>query len=164
MVALAAALTAASVPKVSRDVSIDIPGGGKVSVSQYHGKVVIAAMILTTCPHCQATTRILSTMQKEFGPRGLQVIEGAIVQSQTDDIPGFIKNFSPGFPVGAIAYENAARFMGFDPTSHHYVPFLSFVDRRGNIRGQYDGKDSFNAEDAEANNIRAMVVKLLAEK
>ncbi len=162
--ALAATLSAASVPKVSRDVVINLPSGGQVTVSQYRGKVVVAAMILTTCPHCQATTRILSSMQKEFGPRGLQVIEGAIVQSQSSDLADFIKNFSPGFPVGAIAYENAARFMGFDPTSRHYVPFLTFVDRKGNIRGQYDGKADFNDENNQAKNIRDMIVKLLAEK
>ncbi len=162
--ALAATLSAASVPKVSRDVTINLPSGGQVTVSQYRGKVVVAAMILTTCPHCQATTRILSSMQKEFGPRGLQVIEGAIVQSQSSDLADFIKNFSPPFPVGAIAYENAARFMGFEPTSRHYVPFLTFVDRKGNIRGQYDGKAEFNDENNEAKNIRDMIVKLLAEK
>jgi thiol-disulfide isomerase/thioredoxin len=162
--ALAASLSAASVPKVSRDVSIDLPSGSHVTVSQYRGKVVVAAMILTTCPHCQATTRILSSLQKEFGPRGLQVIEGAILQPQPTDLSGFIRNFSPPFPVGSISYENAARFMGFDPTSRHYVPFLTFVDRKGNIRGQYDGKAAFNDENNQAKNIRETVIKLLAEK
>jgi peroxiredoxin len=162
--ALAATLSAASVPKAAKDVSINLPSGGRVTVSQYRGKVVVAAMILTTCPHCQATTRILSSMQKEFGPRGLQVIEGAIAGAQTNDVADFIKNFNPPFPVGSIGYPDAARFMGFDPSSRHYVPFLTFVDRKGNIRGQYDGKASFNDEDAQAKNIRDMIVKLIAEK
>lgn len=151
-------------PRKSPDVAIQILNGGTVKVSQYRGKVVIAAMILTTCPHCQATTRILSALEKEFGPRGLQVIEGAMSQDAKTEIPKFIQDFSPAFPVGYIDYADAAKFMGFDPTSRHFVPFLTFVDRKGMIRGQYDGKSPFNAEDVQAKNIRDMVVKLIAER
>ena len=38
------------------------------------------AFILTTCSHCQAATGLLTRLQTEYGPRGLQVLESAIDQ------------------------------------------------------------------------------------
>lgn len=150
-------------PRKSPELAIQIVGGSKIYLSQYSGKVVALALILTTCPHCQQTTRILSGLQKEFGPRGFQALAGAMSMQPDTDIPQFIQNFSPAFPVGAVDYRTAAMYMGYG-TERHYAPYLTFIDRKGMIRAQYDGHDDFNEMSAQAKNIRAMVVKLLAEK
>ena len=42
-------------------------GGQPLHLSQYKGKVVVMAFILTTCSHCQRTTGYLNKLQKELG-------------------------------------------------------------------------------------------------
>ena len=75
---LAAMAHAAEVPRPSPDFAINTVDGAPLQVSQYKGKVVALVFILTTCPHCQKTVGYLSTMQKEYGPRGLQVLASAV--------------------------------------------------------------------------------------
>ncbi len=160
---VSAAGSAFAAPRKSPELAIHIIGGTTIYLSQYSGKVVALAMILTTCPHCQATTRILSSLQKEFGPRGFQALGGAMSMQPEADIPKFIQDFSPAFPVGGVDYREAATYMNYG-TERHYAPYLTFIDRKGMIQGQYDGKSAFNEETAQAKNIRDMVVKLLSEK
>ena len=74
--------------------------GQQIRLSQYKGKVCALAFILTTCPHCQKTVGFLSTMQKEYGARGFQVLASAIEDMAKMNVPDFIKRFQPPFPVG----------------------------------------------------------------
>lgn len=138
--------------------------GSKISLSQYHGKVVVLAMIMTTCPHCQAATRTLGALQREFGPRGLQVIEAALDQTPAQSIPVFLKNFSPPFPVGYTTTTDSVLFMRLSTTKRYFVPYVTFIGRDGMIHGQYVGDDSFNDEKDQAQNFRNLVVKLIGGK
>ena len=74
---IAVMVTAAPLPRPSPDFAIHLTPSGQVSPTQYKGKVVVLAFISTTCPHCQHTTQVLSGLQREFGPRGLQVLAAA---------------------------------------------------------------------------------------
>ena len=40
------------------ELAFNIPGQGQKLLSQYRGKVVALEFILTTCPHCQAASRV----------------------------------------------------------------------------------------------------------
>ena len=148
----------------AQDFKINMVDGSKVSLGQYQGKVVVLAMIMTTCPHCQAATRILATLQKEFGPKGLQVLEAALDQKPAESVPVFIKNFNPPFPVGYTTVAESVAFMQLSSKKRYYVPYVTFIDRDGMIRGQYVGDDPFNAEKAQTANSRAMVTKLVNGK
>ena len=66
---LAAGLVAQAqtVPRPAGEFAISMPYGGQTLLSQYSGKVVLLAFILTTCPHCQHTTQILSAIQNDYG-------------------------------------------------------------------------------------------------
>src|SRR4029077_11233930 len=61
-------------PRPSPEFKIRLTPSGDFSPTQYKGKVVVLACILTTCPHCQAAVGMLSGLQREYGPRGLQVL------------------------------------------------------------------------------------------
>src|SRR5215475_8853421 len=98
--ASAAALMAANLPREAPDLAIHMPGGGQISLSQYRGKVVAMCFILTTCPHCQKTTGYLVEAQKEYGPRGFQVVQAAIEGGADKSVPGFVQAFHTNFPVG----------------------------------------------------------------
>jgi hypothetical protein len=46
--ALAACLAAAEIPRPAPDITVALPGGKQVKVSDYKGDVVVVAFILTT--------------------------------------------------------------------------------------------------------------------
>jgi peroxiredoxin len=157
------ALRSAELPRQSPPFSFSLNDGKKIAVSDYRGKVVVLTFILTTCPHCQATTGFLSKIQTDLGARGLQVLECALEQSAAQNVPGFIKNFNPTFPVGYTTNSNdVLTYLQHPPSEIPYMPMVVFIDRGGVIRAQYSGKDVFITDEAkEAQNLRLKVEELL---
>jgi peroxiredoxin len=161
---LAAAIAgAAEVPRPSPDFAVNMVGGQQIPVSRYKGKVCVLAFILTTCPHCQQTIGYLSTMQNEYGPRGLQVLASAIDDMGKMNVPDFIKRFQPPFPVGFNDRDTAQGYLQHPTIFRLYVPQIVFIDRQGTIRAQYAGEDRFFAEDQEKH-IREQIEVLLKPK
>jgi len=156
-----AALPAAELPRKAPELTIGLNGGKQVALSSYHGKVVAVAFILTTCPHCQNTTQILMRAQKDFGPRGFQVLESSVEVGGEAMVPRFIESFSPPFPVGFNAFADAQTFMQHSPLLIMHMPGLLFIDRQGRIVAQYEGDDPFMSEDKQEQNIRARIEQLL---
>ena len=48
--------------------------GKQVMLSQYHGYVCAVAFMSTTCPHCQHLAGVLSALQQEYAPKGVQIL------------------------------------------------------------------------------------------
>ena len=61
----------ADVPRPSPDFAVNLNDGRQIHLSQYKGKVVVLAFILTTCPHCQFTSQMLTKLQQEYGAAGV---------------------------------------------------------------------------------------------
>ncbi len=160
---LASALAASSqqLPRKAPDFTIFMNSGKNVPLSQYRGKGVICAFILTTCSHCQATTGLLTRLQTEYGPRGLQVIESAIDSGGQGLVPGFIKNFQPNFPVGFNDIAAAQAFLQHSPMKTMYMPAIAFIDRDGNIIAQHIGNDPEMAEGVQEKSIRGYIERML---
>jgi peroxiredoxin len=126
------------------ELAFTLPGQGEKLLSQYRGKVVVLAFILTTCPHCQAASRDLTKYQQDMGKRGLQVIDLAI--NALDDMrkPGeaeqlvteFANNYQVGFPVGYVPRPQMLTFLGASPTDRMVVPQFVLIDRKGFIHYQ----------------------------
>ena len=126
------------------ELAFTIPGQGERLLSQYRGKVVALEFILTTCPHCQASSHELTKYQQEMGKRGLQVIDLAI--NALDDmrkpaeaeqmVAAFRQNFQVGFPVGYVPRAQMLSFLGFSPVDRMVVPQLVLIDRKGFIHYQ----------------------------
>ena len=64
----APAVEAINVPRQSPELAINLGSGKQVLLSQYQGKVVVMAFILTWCPHCQKTIGYLSKDQNDVWP------------------------------------------------------------------------------------------------
>ncbi len=80
------------------------------------------------------------------------------------DLPGFIQQFKPAFPVGMTNKETAAGYMQLSMMVRAYVPYLLFIDRSGVIRAQYTGSEPFLADESALDkNFRATIMKLLAD-
>jgi peroxiredoxin len=155
----------ATVPRPAPDFAVDLTDGSQIHLSQYHGKVVVMAFILTTCPHCQFTSRILTKLQQEYGPRGFQVVASAIEDMAKMNVPDFIRNFNPAYPVGYTQREVAESFLEHPVMFRLLMPQVVVIDRKGTIRGQYAGDDPFIAKETDQEkNFRELLEPLLKEE
>ncbi len=157
-------VSGATLPRKSPELQIQVPGAKTIELSQYKGKVVVLGFILTTCSHCQHTTGLLVKMQKEFGARGVQVLECAVNSNADSLIPAFVQTYKTNFPVG---YNYDQDFI-LGPYLQHpadkspSMPILVFIDRKGMIRAEYEGAEDFISSPNQEQNIRAEILKLLA--
>jgi peroxiredoxin len=132
---------------------------GEVSLAQYKGKVIILAMIMTGCPHCQATVQFLTDVQTQYGKRGLQVLGAAFNEDASKQVAGFIQTYKPSFPVGWVTRGSVVKYLGKAENEELWVPVLVFIDKKGVIRHLHFGDDAFfHAGDT---NIRAYLEEML---
>jgi hypothetical protein len=103
---------------------------------------------------------MLSNLQKEYGPKGLQVIGIAADDEAQKNLPSFIR-LQISLPVGYLDQNTTMQVFDFKPNDHPFVPMFMFVDKKGTVRFQYAGKDDFFK--AEEKNTRILVEALLKE-
>ena len=103
----------------------------------------------------------MSGIQKDFGPRGLQVLGAAFNDGAPQLVPGFIAQFQPNFPVGYCTREAVSAYLRNPPDKRSYVPIFIFIDRQQVIREQHSGEEPFFQD--EDKNVRALLDKLLKE-
>ena len=156
-----ASARAAQLPRPSPDFAINLGQGKQVRISQYKGKTVVVAFILTYCSHCQMVIGVLSKMQKEYGPRGLQVLASATEDMAAAALPGFLRQFDPPFPVGINTTTEFVTYIQHPSMLQLYMPGLMFIDKEGTIQAQYEGGDAFLQESGVEKNIRAKVEEML---
>jgi thiol-disulfide isomerase/thioredoxin len=133
---------AADLRRKAPDFTINLVDGKTLALSQYKGHPVVLAFILTYCSHCQMTVGVLSKLQKEYRPRGLQVLASAVEQNAQMAVPNFIRNFAPPFPVGYNTGASADAFL--HPTGKlPLMPLLGFIDKQGFLRAQHEGEEPF---------------------
>lgn len=152
---------AAVLPRPSPDFAINLGQGKQVRISQYKGKTVVVAFILTYCSHCQKAIRVLSKVQKEYSARGLQVLASATEDMAAAALPGFLRQFDPPFPVGVNTTIEFVTYMQHPTMLQLYMPGLVFIDKEGQIQAQYEGRDAFLEETSVEKNIRAKVEEML---
>jgi peroxiredoxin len=151
----------ATVPRRSPEYAVKLTTGRQLLLSTYRGKVVVLMFVFTDCPHCQVTSQIMESIQKEYRPRGLQTMAVAFNDMAMMLVPGFISKTGASFPVGYGARESVFSYLQLPSDSRMSVPAMVFIDRQGMIRGQYLGDDRF-FEDPETN-IRSTLETLLKE-
>ena len=132
--AYSVAADAAPLRKAS-ELAFSVPGQGQKQLSDYRGKVVALEFIFTTCPHCQAASKLMTKLQQEYGSRGLQVIDVAINPNADLLVENFAKDFQVNFPVGWTTAQQMQTFMGFSD-ARYVVPQLVLIDRKGYIHYQ----------------------------
>jgi peroxiredoxin len=158
---LATAGSAITIPRPAPEFVIRGPAG-EVLLSQYRGKVVLLALIFTTCPHCQHTVGIMSEVQKEYGSRGFQALGSAFNEMAGQLVPAFVSQFHPNFPIGYSPRATVLEFLQVPLNELVSVPVLVFIDKKGIIRSQHMGSDDPFFKDQEKA-IRAEVEALLKE-
>ena len=144
---LVSALTlqaAAPVPRPTKEFTVTLPSGKQNLLSSYHGKVVMTAFMFTTCPHCQALSKIITKLQGELGPRGFQALGVTFNDEVNTPNPAanaqvtgaFVKEFEVGFPVGFASRDSVLSYLGVSSIDSWVVPQVVIIDRKGVIRAQ----------------------------
>ncbi len=135
--------------------------GKQIRLSLLRGKAVVLEFMLTTCPHCQNTAKLMSRLQKEYGPKGFQAISLLFDDNAATEAPKFVAEHHVTHPVAAIQRNRVYEFAQLSAMMRHSVPIMVFIDRRGRIRAQYEGDAAF-FQNEEAN-LRAKSLELLRE-
>lgn len=146
---LAATALAADTPRKLADVTIAAPLGGKdVKLSSYRGKILLIAIISTECATCAQSVQLLNKIQKEYGPKGVQVVAAAVNEGAVTLVNAFIDRYQPNFPVGLLTQDETRELADFGVNDRPYVPIFLFVDRQGTVTQQFFGDSPFfQAED-----------------
>lgn len=135
---------AAPVPRPTKEFTIILPSGQQKLLSSYRGKVVMMAFMFTTCPHCQALSKVITKLQGELGPRGFQAV-GAVFNDEVNTpnaaanaqvTANFVSQFQVGFPVGYAARESVLSYLGISDIERWAVPQIAIIDRKGVVRAQ----------------------------
>jgi hypothetical protein len=113
--------------------------------------VVALIFILTYCAHCQKAIETLIPLQKQYGPRGFQVLASAIEDMAAAALPEFLKRYNPPFPVGFNDRNAVLDYLQIPIMNRLMMPQIAFIDRQGTIRAQYTGDDKFFGDDVKAN-------------
>ncbi len=150
------------------ELSFKLPGGEKKQISQYKGKVVALEFILTTCPHCQAAAKVMTTLQRELGPKGFQALDVAVNTTDEAVIKQFIASQQVGFPVGWIDAGSPKdnimvlmNYMGMTMNDRPQVPQQVLIDRDGMIRYQTPPSGDLTA--MEESTLRGRLLEILGQ-
>jgi thiol-disulfide isomerase/thioredoxin len=139
---------AAPVPRPSKEFTIVLPSGKQQLLSSYRGKVVMLAFMFTTCPHCQALSKVITKLQGELGPRGFQAV-GAVFNDEVNSpnpasnaqvTANFVNQFQVGFPVGFAPRDSVLSYLGASAIENWVVPQIAIIDRKGVVRAQSEAR------------------------
>jgi len=132
----------ASTPRPLADVSVPVPNGKPIRLSQYRGKVMVIALISITCDHCANSMKLLDQFQKEYGPRGFQAFAIA-GDPNAEKMLSVLPPIKQAYPLGYLDQNTTMQVFDFKRNDHPFVPIYLFVDKKGTVRFQYAGKDDF---------------------
>lgn len=141
---ISSSVFAQTTPRKAPELAFHIPGEGEKLLSQYRGKVVAIEFIFTTCPHCQAAAKVNAQFEKEYSPRGFQMIDlainvldnGGTDKTASAQVVNFAQTYGANFPVGYIDRDQMLSFMNFSIMDRMVVPQMVLIDRKGFIRYQ----------------------------
>jgi thiol-disulfide isomerase/thioredoxin len=140
---------AGNIPRPAPEFSIRMVDDSQILLSHMRGKVVAIEFLLTTCPHCKAASKVLTKLQNEWGPKGLQCIGVAIDLMPKLGLPGFVAETGASYPVGYSEYNAAVAFMEHPPQIRLLVPQVMVIDRKGIVRALRGGEDDEFFKDEE---------------
>jgi thiol-disulfide isomerase/thioredoxin len=147
------------VPRKAAEFVFNMADGPQQLLSMYKGKTVVMALMFTTCPHCQKLSQLLAKIQTEYAPKGVQILGATFDPGAKDRVLQFNKQLGVNFPCGYSEQGPVLDFLQFPATEPYFVPILVFIDKRGTIRSQYIGDETFLAN--QEVNIRAEIEKTL---
>jgi peroxiredoxin len=137
---------AAPVPRPAPDLKITDATGKRtwtLAEERAKGHVVVIQFLYTWCQHCQNTAQMLSKLQNELGPKGLQVF--GVAFNDEVNTPDQAKNALDQatfesryaqFPVGRASRDTVLKYLGISVMERYAVPQIVVIDTKGQIVAQ----------------------------
>ena len=122
--------------------SIHMADGSTKLLSGYKGKVVVLALLNTGCSHCQHFAQELSKFQKEYGPKGVQIVGVLFDKEAKAELANFSARYVQGFAVGYSDEATVTKWLEQSPEQGFFVPAVAFIDRQGRLVSQHLGDDN----------------------
>ena len=110
-----------------------LSGGGRASLSDYRGKVVVLNVWASWCEPCKAESPLLERWHKRMAPRGGLVL-GVDTLDVTSDALDFIDEYGLTYPMLRDKDGDAIRKLGVVAYPETFV-----IDRRGRIAASERG-------------------------
>ena len=137
-------------PRIAPEFILKTPQGPGVRLSSFKGKVVVLAFLNTGCSHCQHFAQELGGFQKEYGPKGVQVLAVVFDNEAKTGLEKFRSEFVRGFPLGFSDEPTVFNWLSVPVDEGAFVPIVVFINKRGVIESQHLGDDNL-FQDPEAN-------------
>jgi peroxiredoxin len=155
------ALATGPVPRPAKDFDFLDANGKHTMLSSFRGKVVVIQFLLTTCPHCQAMSQMLTKMQTELGPKGFQAIGVAYNEATPDMVRRYISDYHLGIPVAYAAHEPILEFLGDSVMDRMAFPQVAVIDKKGMIRAQSEPQGTASLQ--QESSLTELVESLMKE-
>jgi thiol-disulfide isomerase/thioredoxin len=144
------ALFAQPAPRPAPELAIHRIGEPDLKLSAFKGKVVLLALLNTGCSHCQHFAQELAGLQKDYGPKGAQVLALVFDNGAKAGLASFRDKFVKGFPIGYSDEATVLKWLQQPPEDGYFVPIVAFINRQGVIESQHMGDDNL-FQDPETN-------------
>jgi thiol-disulfide isomerase/thioredoxin len=113
--------------------------GKPVDLKAYRGKVVLLNFWATWCGPCQLEMPRFSSWQKQYGPRGLQIL-GVSMDDEPEGVRKNVSKLQVNYPV----------VMGDERLGNQYggilgLPVTFLIDRNGRVIARFAGEADLNA-------------------
>jgi cytochrome oxidase Cu insertion factor (SCO1/SenC/PrrC family) len=171
---------AAQVPRHAPEFDFTDASGKHTLLSSYKGKVVVIQFLLTTCPHCQAMSQMLTKLQSELGPKGFQAV-GVVYndpeQGGKYSKADMAKDYQMGtsnngaqrttfgtplnFPITYAPTQTTRNFIEASVMDRLMFPHVVIVDKKGEIVNE--SKVEGSAELQNEASLRDLIDKLMKE-
>jgi hypothetical protein len=143
----------AKTPRPLAPVPINMGDGKKIQLSTYKGKVVLFAIIATSCDHCINSLEVLRRAQKFYGPAGFQAVVAVGDPNGAYLLQPFIQRYKPNYPVGYLDQNGIQKIGDVPDGKRPFVPIYMFLDRKGTVRFQFYGDDPFFQDEEKTTRI-----------
>jgi thiol-disulfide isomerase/thioredoxin len=163
-VLLSLTLVSAKTPRPASTTPIHLEGGKKLLLSQYKGKVVLFAILATSCDHCIMSMEMLNKLQKQFGPQGFQVVTAIGDEKAAYMLVPFTQRYKPSYPMGYVDREEIQKLGDVPSDKRPFVPIFLFIDRSNQVRFQFYGDEPFFKEFKEEEKATRLIVQALLKR
>ena len=113
--------------------------GRTVNLAGMHGKVVLLNFWATWCAPCEAEIPVFSGWQREYAPRGLQVV-GISLDDSDAPVRKLVARLHPDYPIVMGDAKLGERYGGVLGLPQTYL-----IDRNGVVRAQFQGTADLKA-------------------
>lgn len=115
------------------DFTLPALNGGRISLSDFKGKVIILDFWATWCGPCRVEMPGFVELQTEYGERGLQILGVSLDGGRKESVVEFCERYYVDYP---ILMDNGEVARSFNVIA---IPTTYIIDREGNLFKKYIG-------------------------